>query len=90
MTPSTHAVLLEDPELCRCVLLASLKLEASMLPWGGGKLRHAASLLLLGLTMSKSLGSLTKHCAPASKKYGLTDSIVGFGFFSTVLMQKQC
>lgn len=51
-----------------------------MLPWGG-KLRHAASLLLLGLTMSKSLGSLTKHCAPASKKYGLIDSIVGFVFF---------
>lgn len=50
-----------------------------MLPWG--KLRHAASLLLLGLTMGKSLGSLTKHCAPASKKYGLIERIVIWVFF---------
>lgn len=73
--------------MCSLGLLETGSEHASL---GGGKLRHAASLLLLGLTMSKSLGSLTKHCAPASKKYGLIDSIVGFGFFSTVLMQKQC
>ena len=44
-----------------------------MLLWG--KLRHTGSLLLLSLAMGKSLDSLTKHCAPASKEYGLIDSL---------------
>lgn len=45
------------------------------------------SLSLLGLTRGKSLDSLTKHCALASKNYGLADSVVVV--FSTVLMQTQ-
>lgn len=54
-----------------------------------GKLRHAGSLLLLSCTVGKSLSCPTKHCAPASKKYGLIGSVEG-GFFSTVSMQKHC
>lgn len=41
------------------VLFASLKPEVSNSLFLGGKLRHAASLLLMGLTVHKSLGALS-------------------------------
>lgn len=40
-------------------MFASLKPEVSNSLFLGGKLRHAASLLLMGLTVRKSLGALS-------------------------------